>query len=95
MIIVGSQVEAAMYTTEIILLKFFNLFDLSMNRLGPIKEIPWIPASSNSYSNPAIVQLPSTQTSASETAIDLSTINKYQIILLYPSICFTFSQVID
>ncbi len=92
--IVGTQVEAAMYATEIILLKFFNLFDLSINRSSPIKEIPWIPSSSNSYSNPAVVALPATQASASETQVNVSVLDKCQMILLYPSICFTFSQVI-
>ncbi|CAF3468508.1 unnamed protein product [Rotaria socialis] len=91
----SSQVEAAMYSTQIILLKFFNLFDLSINRSIPIKEIPWIPSSSNSYSNPAVVELPATQTSTlSETQIDVSALDKCQMVLLYPSICFTFSQII-
>ncbi|CAF1578707.1 unnamed protein product [Rotaria magnacalcarata] len=87
--IVGSQVEAAMYSTQIILLKFFNLFDLFINRATPIKEIPWFLSSSNSYSNPAIVELPATQTSTlSETQIDVPALDKCQMILLYPSICF-------
>ncbi|CAF4603438.1 unnamed protein product [Rotaria magnacalcarata] len=84
--IVGSQVEAAMYSTQIILLKFFNLFDLSINRATPIKEIPWFLSSSNSYSNPAIVELPATQTSTlSETQIDVPALDKCQMILLYPT----------
>ncbi|CAM4784705.1 unnamed protein product [Rotaria magnacalcarata] len=82
----SSQVEAAMYSTQIILLKFFNLFDLFINRATPIKEIPWFLSSSNSYSNPAIVELPATQTSTlSETQIDVPALDKCQMILLYPT----------
>jgi hypothetical protein len=97
-LILGDQVDAAMYTTKIILLKFFNLFDLSINRSNPMTEIPWVPSSSTSNSNPAVVQLPATQTNQTnidETEVDVSAIDKFQLILLHPSICFTFSQVIN
>jgi hypothetical protein len=65
-------------------------------------EIPWIPSSPNPYSNPAVVQLPATQTNETNvnetqidpSAIDPAAIDKFQKILLYSSICFTFSQVI-
>lgn len=95
MIIVGNQVEAAIYTTKIILLKFFNLFDLSVNRSNSMKEIPWIPSTVSSYSNPAIVEIPATQPSASGMQIDTPALDLYQNILAFPSICFTFTQVFD
>ena len=55
-------------------------------------DIPWIPLSSTSYSNHAVVEFSATQINANETQSDLSTLNKYQTILLYSSVCFTFSQ---
>lgn len=92
MILVGNQVEAAMYTTKIILLKFFNLFDLSVNRSSPMADIPWIPSSSSNFnSNAAVVELPSTQINVKQASPDTATLNQYQMILLYPSICFTLS----
>ncbi|CAF1648905.1 unnamed protein product [Adineta ricciae] len=94
-IISTGQVEAAMYATKIILLKFFNLFDISVNRSSPILEIPWVPPSTNSHSNPALVRLPATQTSVDGTVDDQFALDKYQLILLYPSICFTFSQIVN
>ncbi|CAF1335191.1 unnamed protein product [Rotaria sordida] len=90
----SSQVEAAIYATKTILLKFFNLFDLTANRSGPILEIPWIPPSSISNSNAAVVQLPSTQGNDTELQIDPPMLNMFQTIIKFPSICFTFSQLV-
>ena len=93
--IVGAQVEAAIYTTEIILLKFFNLFDLTIERSNPINEIPWIPPSTNSYSNPAVVPIPPTQPRTDKRKADTSFVELCQEVLSFPSICFTLTQVME
>ena len=94
MAILGGQVEAAIYCTKIILLKFFNLFDLDANRSSPIMEIPWIPPSTEVDTNPAVVQLPTTQVNSNGISVETPMIDIFQNILKFPSICFTFSQVI-
>jgi hypothetical protein len=95
MMIIGNQVEAAIYVTKIILLKFFNLFNVNIQTANPMNEIPWIPPPSNGYSNPAVVQIPGTQGSGAAEKTDTSVFDLYQTILNFPSICFTFTQVLD
>jgi hypothetical protein len=93
--IVGNKVEAAIYVTKIILLKFFNLFNVDIQTANLMNEIPWIPPPSNGYSNPAVVQIPGTQGSGAAEETNASVFNLYQTILNFPSICFTFTQVLD
>lgn len=70
------------------------MFELDGNRSSPIMEIPWIPTSMEVDTNPAVVPLPATQVGPIENPADTTMIDVFQNILKFPSICFTFSQVI-
>jgi hypothetical protein len=86
-------VEAAIYSTKVILLKFFNLFDIDSRRTDAICEIPWAPSNPKQSDAASVVALPSTQnhsTSAQKTNLKEEIIDD---VLSFPSICFTISQV--
>ncbi|CAF1481953.1 unnamed protein product, partial [Adineta steineri] len=89
-----SQVEAAIYVTKISLLKYFNLFNINIQTGSPIDEIPWIPPSTNDNSNLAVVPIPATQISTVVEETNTSAFDLYQTILQFPSICFTFTQIV-
>lgn len=89
----GRQVEAAIYTTKVILLKFFNMFDINPNRNDPINEIPWTPSHSNRTENASVALLPPTQDNTVNTQMNCLKVELIGLILTFPSICFTVSQV--
>lgn len=85
--------EAAIYVTKIILLKFFNLFNLNSQLQNRLDEIPWIPDISNNYSNPAILPIPPTQNPTAAQQSNEIVLDLYRTILQFPSVCFTQTQV--
>lgn len=89
----GEQVEAAIYTTKVILLKFFNLFDLNSRRSGPIEEVPWTPPYSSFADSASTEQLPSTQEIGTPLQVKSKMNELIGLILGYESVCFTISQV--
>lgn len=85
--------EAAVYTTKVILLKFFNMFDIDPSRKDPIHEIPWTPPHSNGTANASVAQLPPTQNNVVNTQEKSLKEELIGLILTFPSVCFTISQV--
>ena len=78
------QVEAAIYVTDTILLKYFNLFDTDSSRSHPLHQVPLIPPTAPSSTvNKSVGSLPQ-----EDKELELK-----QSILNFHSIAFTRTMV--
>ena len=85
--------EAAIYTTKVILLKFFNLFNTNVNATEPIDEIQWAPSQPDTTAHASVVQLPSTQQGVPYSRTSELRTELIGLILNFQSVCFSISQV--
>lgn len=87
------QVEAAIYLTNLTLLKYFNLFDTNLTKKEAYSEVPWVPPESHINNNATGIILPSTQGAETSATKPNNELLVKQLIMTYESITFTRTMV--